>query len=120
MGPDLKTALLPAFAAAVLAVLFGPAGHAADARPAKARPLEIHWIVQPAEASSNGGRELRMQIPRDYVQNIHRDPHGVSEKSQRVRNNGRRDLHIQPAEPSAANVPRLALHAISTGGESSL
>ena len=105
MGPDLKTALLPAFAAAVLAVLFGPAGHAADARPAKARPLEIHWIVQPAEASSNGGRELRMQIPRDYVQNIHRDPHGVSEKSQRVRNNGISSVSVEALLPNLS--PRL-------------
>jgi hypothetical protein len=92
-------------AVAALAVLSAHAGYAGEARPAKARPVEIHWVVQPADTASNGGRELRMRIPRDYVQNIHRDPHGQSGKTQQVRNNGISAVSVEAVLPNLS--PRL-------------
>jgi hypothetical protein len=97
-------AILPALAIAA-GISSGPAARAADARPAGGRAVEVHWIVAAATDGVPGGRELRMRIPRDYVQNIHRDPRGAGEKTRGVRNNGILAVSLEALLPNFS--PRL-------------
>lgn len=87
-------------------LLAGPAG-AAELKPSGSGMVDIHWIVQRGEAPANDapGRQLRMRIPRDYVQNIHRDPRGASEKSGGVTNNGISTISVEALLPNLS--PRL-------------
>jgi hypothetical protein len=81
---------------------------AAEPRPAGSNAVEIHWIVQRSDASpddTSASRQLRMRIPRDYVQNIYRDPRGATEKSRGIRNNGISTVSVEALLPNLS--PRL-------------
>ena len=100
--------LLPAIAFAAC-ILYGPMmSRAADLQPSRSGAVEIHWVVQRGGAASPGNasvRQLKMRIPRDYVQNIYRDPRGASEKGSGVTNNGISTVSVEALLPNLS--PRL-------------
>jgi hypothetical protein len=94
-----------AFAACVLSAPM--TSRAADLQPSRSGAVEIHWVVQRGNASPGNAsaRQLKMRIPRDYVQNIHRDPRGASEKGSGVTNNGISTVSVEALLPNLS--PRL-------------
>lgn len=99
------------FLLAIAWLLLGPVeGRAAEARPDRLGPIEIHWVVQAngTPESDPATRQLRMSIPRDYVQNVFRDPRGTGEKSSGVRNNGIATVSVEALLPNLS--PRLPVY----------
>src|SRR5262245_11165520 len=96
---------------AIAGLLLAPAaGRAAEAKPDRLGPVEIHWVVQRngAVADDPAARQLKMSIPRDYVQNVFRDPRGKGEKSSGVRNNGIATVSVEALLPNLS--PRLPVY----------